>query len=159
MQTWLFAVVHDILRDGISIHFVYLSLIVVICFSTDNRSSLLSPALAVPKASTGLKEIKLMFFQSIENIQYLFLYNSFPLCSNMKKKRKEKKTAKAIQFNMNRYHDFYCYLCHKIFSYIMKPYNSEHHELLKPSQQSYVMKGTYILGVPEGAFTDNVLKC
>lgn len=65
--------------------------------------------------------------------------------------------AKAIQFNINCYHDFYWQLCHKRLPYVTKPYNNEHHELLKPSQQLCYER--YMLEVPEGAFAEYVLKC
>lgn len=156
LQTWLFAVVHDIIWDGISIYFVYLIQIVAICFSeatTDTACCLLLWQSPGKHRTEGNQTVLLPGYRK-HPIRLGFFYNSFFLCFNMQKKKKEN----AIHFNINRY-DFYCHLCHKRFSYIIKPYNSEHHELLKPSQQSYSMKGTYILGVPQGAFTDYDLKC
>lgn len=107
--------------------------IVVICFWWQQQIQSIVFCPVSPQTSWGLEEIKLLSFQGIENIQYQHPTQKFPCAFQY---------AKQCQ-GFTVWYKLISWFCHKGVFYVTKPYNNKHHELLKPSQQSYSMKGIY----------------
>ena len=132
LKTWWFAKVHDILRPGISIHFVYLKLLSYVFQQQQQILSVVSCP-GSPQTSWALEEIKCMSFQRVKNIQYQPPTQKCPWAF---------KYAKQCQ-GFAVWYKLISWFCHKGVFYVTKPCDSEHHELLKPRQLRYSVKVTY----------------
>lgn len=122
LKAWWFATVHDILRAGISIHFVYLKLLSYV-FQWQQQIKCVVSCPCSPQTSWGLEKIKLVSFQGIKNTQYQFPTQKLPCVFQY--------GTQCQGFTV--WYKSISWFCHKGAFYVTKPYNSEHHELLKPS--------------------------
>lgn len=95
LKTSLFAMVHVILRAGISIDFVYLKWLSYVFWWQQQIQSIVSCPVS-PQTSWGLEEIKVLSFQAIKSIQYQPPTQKFPRVFQY-----EKNNAKAFLFDIN----------------------------------------------------------